>query len=565
MRRTVGEARLEGLDPILSRIYRGRGVTDCEHLDYSLTRLLAPTSLGGVDVAVELLWQALDADASVLFVGDFDADGATACALGVLALRRMGVNHVAYLVPNRFEFGYGLSPDIVGVAAAQQPDVLITVDNGVASIDGVRVARELGMSVLITDHHLPGPELPPADAIVNPNLSGDRFPSKALAGVGVIFYVMMALRARLREVGWFTECGIKEPNLAQYLDLVALGTVADLVPLDRNNRVLVAQGLARINAGRCRPGIKAILGSAGRAISSVSARDLGFIVAPRLNAAGRLEDMTQGIECLLSDDVEVAREIAAKLDHLNRERREIESRMQQQAKEAVDDLHLGDGLPMGLCLYDESWHQGVVGLVAARVRERTGRPAIAFAPDANGIVKGSARSVHGLHIRDLLEDIATRHPGMLKKFGGHAMAAGLALEKNALPQFREAFNQSVRQRLGTENGPESLFSDGSLEDRNLDLSFAELLRSAGPWGQQFPEPVFDDEFEILQHFRIAQRHLKLRVRRGRRVIDALAFNYFENDDAPAPSGTVRLAYRLDVNDYQGTRTPQLIIEHLQPC
>ncbi len=567
MRRPSRDVCLAGLHPTLSRIYQGRGVTDGAGLNYSLRQLLPPTIMGGIDASTELLSQALDADASILFIGDFDADGATACALGVLALRQMGAANVAYLVPNRFEFGYGLSADIVGVAAARQPDVLITVDNGIASVEGVEVARELGMSVLVTDHHLPGPRLPPADAIVNPNLDGDRFPSKALAGVGVIFYVMMALRARLRAAGWFAERGIPEPNLAEFLDLVAVGTVADLVPLDYNNRVLVAQGLARINAGRCRPGIQGILASAGRAVSGVTARDLGFIVGPRLNAAGRLEDMSHGIECLLCDDVDAARAMADQLDRLNRERREIESRMQQQAREAVDRLQLKDSLPMGLCLYDESWHQGVVGLVAARVRERTGRPAVAFAPDANGLVKGSARSVHGLHIRDLLEGIATRHPEMLKKFGGHAMAAGLMLEEGSLEPFREAFDRAVVESLGTEHRPESLLSDGSLTDADLDLSFADMLRTGGPWGQQFPEPLFDGEFEILQNARVGGRHLKLRVRLklGTRVIDALAFNYFEDDDSAAPSGTVRLAYRLDVNEYRGDRVPQLIIEHLEPC
>ncbi len=566
MRRTVRDTRLAGLHPTLARIYQGRQITSAQQLDYSLNRLLPPVSLTGVEAATELLEQALDADAHILFIGDFDADGATACAVGVLGLRRMGANNVGYLVPNRFEYGYGLSPAIVGVAAAQQPDVLITVDNGIASIDGVSVAQELGMSVIITDHHLPGAQLPTADVIVNPNLPGDAFPSKALAGVGVIFYVLMALRARLRALGWFTHHRIKEPNLAELLDLVALGTVADLVPLDYNNRVLVAQGLARINAGCCRPGIKAILETANRTYPGLTARDLGFAVGPRLNAAGRLEDMSHGIACLLADDVDQAREIAEKLDKLNQERREIESAMQQQANEVVNQLHLNGALPTAICLYNDTWHQGIVGLVASRVRERTGRPAVAFAPDGTGIVKGSARSVDGLHIRDLLDGIATQHPDLLNKFGGHAMAAGLSLEEKTLDKFRQVFERAVADVLGKDYTPEALLSDGSLNDDELGIEFAELLRTSGPWGQQFPEPIFDDQFEVIEQRTVGLRHLKLRVRRpqGKRILDAIAFGYFDNHPAP-PAASLHLAYRLDVNEYRGIRAPQLIIEHIEPC
>jgi single-stranded-DNA-specific exonuclease len=524
-------------------------------------------SLTGVDAATELLEQAIDADAHILFIGDFDADGATACAVGVLGLRRMGANNVGYLVPNRFEYGYGLSPEIVGVAASQQPDVLITVDNGIASIDGVSVAQELGMSVMITDHHLPGPQLPTADVIVNPNLPGDVFPSKALAGVGVIFYVLMALRARLRALDWFRHRGVKEPNLAELLDLVAVGTVADLVPLDYNNRVLVAQGLARINAGCCRPGIKTILETASRSCPGVTTRDLGFVIGPRLNAAGRLEDMSHGIACLLADDIDLAREIAEKLDKLNHERREIESAMQQQANEIVNQLHLNGALPMAICLYNDAWHQGIVGLVASRVRERSGRPAVVFAPDGNGVLKGSARSIDGLHIRDLLDGIATQHPDLLTKFGGHAMAAGLTLEKNSLETFRQVFEQAVADVLGKEHTPETLLSDGSLNDDDLGIEFAELLRVSGPWGQQFPEPIFDDRFEVIAQRMVGHRHLKLRVQRsqGKRILDAIAFGYFDKHSAPPAAASLHVAYRLDVNEYQGIRTPQLIIEHIEPC
>jgi single-stranded-DNA-specific exonuclease len=567
IRRTVGDTRLAGLHPTLTRIYQGRDITSTRQLDYSLSRLLPPVSLTGMDAATELLEQALDADAHILFIGDFDADGATACAVGILGLRRMGANNVGYLVPNRFEYGYGLSPEIVGVAASQQPDVLITVDNGIASIDGVSVAQELGMSVIVTDHHLPGSRLPTADVIVNPNLPGDAFPSKALAGVGVIFYVLLALRARLRALDWFRYRGIEEPNLAELLDLVAVGTVADLVPLDYNNRVLVAQGLARINAGCCRPGIKTILETANRAGPDLTARDLGFVVGPRLNAAGRLADMSRGIACLLADDVDQAREIAEELDKLNQERREIESAMQQQANDIVNQLRLNGVLPMAICLYDDDWHQGIVGLVASRVRERTGRPAVVFAPDGNGVLKGSARSIDGLHIRDLLDGIATQHPDLLKKFGGHAMAAGLTLEKKTLDVFRHVFERAVVDVLGSEYTPEALLSDGYLADDDLGIEFADLLRASGPWGQRFPEPVFDDQFEVVQQRTVGSRHLKLRVRRtqGKRILDAIAFGYFDNHTTPPTAASLHLVYRLDVNKYQGTRTPQLIIEHIQAC
>ncbi len=558
---------MAGLHPTLARIYQGRHIASTRELDYSLNNLLPPASLTGVDAACELLEQALDAQAHILFVGDFDADGATACAVGVLGLNSMGADNVGYLVPNRFEYGYGLSPEIVGVAASRQPDVLITVDNGIASIDGVSVAQELGMSVIITDHHLPGTQLPSADVIVNPNLPGDEFPSKSLAGVGVIFYVLMALRARLRAMDWFSRRGVKEPKLAELLDLVAVGTVADLVPLDYNNRVLVSQGLARINAGRCRPGIQSILETASRTPPGLTARDLGFVVGPRLNAAGRLEDMTRGIACLLTEDVDKARELAEKLNNLNYERREIEAAMQQQASDIVSRLHLNGVLPPAICLYDESWHQGVVGLVASRVRERTGRPAVVFAPDDSGVLKGSARSINGLHIRDLLEHISTRHPGLINKFGGHAMAAGLSLENDSVEKFGRAFEHAVTDVLGEKHTPEALLSDGALNDDDLGIEFAELLRTSGPWGQQFPEPIFDDYFELIEQRTVGRRHLKLRVRRsqGKSILDAIAFGYFDNNKAPPSATTLHLAYRLDVNEYQGVRSPQLIIEYIEPC
>ena len=568
VRRTAKPDVIDDLHPVLSRILVARDIKSRSEIDHGLRGLLSPGRLSGIEDAVLLLAEALAADASILFVGDFDADGATSCALGVLALRRFGASQVDYIVPNRFEFGYGLSPEIVGVAATRQPDLIVTVDNGISSHDGVEVARELGISVLVTDHHLPGDRLPPADAIVNPNVNGDGFPSKNLAGVGVIFYITMALRQRLRTMGWFAEAGILEPNLAELLDLVAVGTVADVVSLDRNNRILVAQGLARINAGRCRPGIRAILDVAGRAGRTVTAADLGFVIGPRLNAAGRLDDMSGGIECLLAEDSEQASHWAERLHVLNAERREIQADMEDQAVEIVDRLMLDAAqLPAGLCLFQEQWHQGIVGLIAARMRERTNRPVVAFAPVNGEELKASARSVPGLHIRDLLDSIATRHPGLLLKFGGHAMAAGLNLKRSQLDEFSRVFAATVAEVMGERSAVESIYSDGSLDDTDLEVGFADLLRQTSPWGQGFPEPVFDDEFQILEHRIIADSHVKFRVQRvnGTRVLDAIAFRYLD-DHAEVPGmARARLAFRLDVNEYQGRRTPQLIIEYMEPC
>ncbi|MDH3688946.1 MAG: single-stranded-DNA-specific exonuclease RecJ [Gammaproteobacteria bacterium] len=555
----------EHIHPTLARIYRARSVDTPEQLHYSLDRLLPPEQLAGIDQAVDLLADALYADARVLIVGDFDADGATSCALGVLALRAMGCVDVGYLVPNRFEYGYGLTPEIVDVAKALQPDLLITVDNGISSCSGVRAANELGMTVLITDHHLPGAELPAAAAVVNPNVPGDRFPSKNLAGVGVVFYVLLALRARLRTLQWFQTRGIKEPNLAAFLDLVALGTVADLVPLDHNNRILVFQGLKRINAGRCRPGIDALLHVAGREPGRAVASDLGYAVAPRLNAAGRLEDMSVGIECLLTSDAASARAMAMQLDQLNRERRSIEAQMQQQAAEAVGRIKLDrTRSPKALCLFDDQWHQGVVGLVAGRVCERIYRPVIAFAPGGDGELKGSARSIAGLHIRDVLDAVATQYPKLLQRFGGHAMAAGLTLRRGDLDEFTAAFERQVSERLGDSDLEGVIASDGSLEDAELGLEFAELVRSAGPWGQGFPEPLFDGVFTILDTKVVGDVHLKLHLRQGEsnKECEAIAFQYFQNHD-DMPSSKIHIAYKLDVNEYRGVRLPQLIIEHLE--
>ena len=551
--------------PLLRRIYRARSVSSAAEVDHSLERLLPPQELGGMEQATALLHGALDAGRRILIVADFDADGATSCALAVRALRLFGAPDVRYVVPDRFRFGYGLTPEIVEVAAEQNPELLITVDNGISSIDGVQAARERGWQVLITDHHLPGAELPAADAIVNPNQPGDAFPSKALAGVGVIFYVMLALRARLRAAGWFNDRGIAEPNLGSLLDLVALGTVADVVPLDHNNRILVARGLARINGGGACAGIDALARVSGAPVGRLAASDLAFRLAPRLNAAGRLEDMSLGIECLLTDSPQRAMELATELDRLNRERREIQTNMQEQALQLLDELHLGqESLPKGLCLFDERWHQGVVGLVASKLKEALHRPVIALAPGEEGEIKGSARSIPGLHIRDTLDAVAARHPELLRRFGGHAMAAGLTLHEDDLPAFRAAFEEELGRRLSDEDLQARILTDGELRPGEFRLDLAEQLRQAGPWGQGFPEPLFDGEFDVVTRRVVGERHLKMQLRTpDGTAIDAIAFNLVGDGKAPDWQ-RIHAAYRLDVNEYLGTRRLQLLLEHVRP-
>jgi single-stranded-DNA-specific exonuclease len=558
----------ESLHPLLRRLYAARGIRTAADLDLALAQLADYRSLGGMQAAVALLATALARDARILVVGDFDADGATSSALLVRALRRFGAAHADYLVPNRFEYGYGLTPEIVALAAERRPQLIITVDNGISSHAGVLAARERGIRVLVTDHHLPGASLPGADAILNPNLPGDAFPSKALAGVGVVFYLLTALRAHLREAGWFVKRNLPEPNLAEHLDLVALGTVADMVPLDRNNRVLVAEGLRRIRAGRCIPGIRALMEAGGRDLRRVTASDFGFAVAPRLNAAGRLTDMSLGIECLLTDDEARARELALRLDGLNRERREIEARMQQEALAAIQRMGFRDDdpiLPVGLSLFHEEWHQGVVGLVASKVKERVHRPVIAFARADGDNLKGSGRSVPGLHLRDALEAISTRHPGLLGKFGGHAMAAGLSLQAQDLEAFRAAFDAEARRWLDGDDLEGVLHSDGELEPEFLTLDCAELLRSAGPWGQGFPEPRFDGEFRLVDRRIVGNGHLKLVLEHpaGGPRCEAIAFGQ-TGDNLPADCNRVRVAYRPDVNEYRGERRLQLLVEHIEP-
>jgi len=556
---------LGDLPPLLTRLYAARGVRSAVELEKGLARLLPYQQLAGIDAAVALLVEALEQRRRVLIVGDFDADGATASCVGVLGLRMLGVAHVDYLVPNRFEYGYGLTPEIVAVALQRRPELLITVDNGISSVDGVAAAKAAGLKVLVTDHHLPGPELPAADAIVNPNQPGCDFPSKAMAGVGVIFYVLLALRARLREIGWFARAGLAEPNLGELLDLVALGSVADVVPLDANNRILVHQGLARIRAGRARPGLKAILEVAGKQAARITSTDLGFILGPRLNAAGRLDDMSLGIECLLCEDEVLARDMAVQLDQLNQDRKAIEQGMQREALAQLKDLPV-EQLPFGLCLFEPEWHQGVIGILASRLKERYHRPTIAFADAGDGLLKGSARSVPGFHIRDALDAVAARHPGLISKFGGHAMAAGLSLPVANFGAFAAAFDAEVRRQLSDEDLTGRLLSDGQLGAEEFHLELARALRHAGPWGQHFPEPLFHGMFQLVQQRLVGERHLKLVVKTecGSRTLDGIAFNI---DREQWPNPTVRwveLAYKLDVNEYRGQESVQLLVSHLAP-
>ena len=550
--------------PLLQRIYAARDLRSPHELQRELRLLTSPTALLNMGQAVDLLYTALRERWRILIIADFDADGATSCALTVRALRTLGADWVSYRVPNRFEHGYGLTPEIVAVAAEEQPDLLVTVDNGISSHEGVKAAQARGMKVLITDHHSPGRELPAAEAIINPNQPGDGFPSKNLAGVGVIFYVLMALRARLREVGWFAERGLAEPNLAQFLDLVAFGTVADVVRLDHHNRILVEQGLRRIRQGQCVPGITALCEVTGRPQTRLSASDIGFYLGPRLNAAGRLEDMSQGIECLLSDDLETARSIARRLHEINRQRGELTAAMETQALARIDRLAPDAGeLPFGLCLFDPEWHQGVVGIIAGRLKERLNRPVIVFATDRDGRIKGSGRSVAGMHLRDALAAVATQNPGLISHFGGHAMAAGLTLAMEHFESFNQAFDAQTRQWLSDDDLHGRLLSDGELAPAEFSLEIAELLREGGPWGQGFSEPLFDGVFEVLSHRVMKEQHLKLSLRLpgAGLTLEAVAFN--QSGHFVPGTARVRIAYRLDVNEWRGQRRLQLLIAHLE--
>ncbi len=555
----------DGCDPLLWRIYRSRGVNQVGELERELSALIPPDALDGLDDAVNELLAAMEQGKRILIVGDFDADGATSSALAVLALRAFGHSQVSFLVPNRFEFGYGLTPEIVEHARRFEPDLIVTVDNGVSSVAGVATANALGWDVVVTDHHLAGEELPAAKALVNPNLPGCGFASKALAGVGVIFYVMLGLRRRLRDIGWFERRRIAEPNMAEFLDLVALGTVADVVPLDQNNRVLVHQGLMRIRAGRCRPGITALLRAAGRNPQRAQAVDMGFAVGPRLNAAGRIDDMSLGIACLLADDEATAEPLAAELDRLNRERRQIEGEMKDQAEALLEAWSPNDpdALPWGLCLYQEDWHQGVIGILASRIKERYHRPVIAFAKAGDGVLKGSARSIPGLHIRDALDEVAVRNPRVLQKFGGHAMAAGMTIDEEAFDAFTQTFDSVVREHLAADDLQAVIHSDGGVDEAALNLETARAIIEGGPWGQGFPEPMFDDEFEVVSSRVVGEKHWKLVVSPmgSRQTIDAIAFNAVET--LPQMPARVRAAYRLDENEWQGRVSLQLRFEYLE--
>jgi single-stranded-DNA-specific exonuclease len=551
------------LHPVLRRVYAARGIQRDAELALGLDQLIPVGQLGGIDAAVDLLCAHFQRGSRLVVVGDFDADGATSTALVVRQLRRLGFAHVGFLVPNRFQFGYGLTPEIVALAAREQPHLIVTVDNGISSVAGVAAATERGIDTLITDHHLAGPVLPAAAAIVNPNVQGERFPSKSLAGVGVAFYLMAALTRVMQVRGLAAEA----PSVADLLDLVALGTVADLVPLDRNNRILVYQGLRRIRAGRCVPGIRALLESANRVPAETVASDLGFQLGPRLNAAGRLDDMSVGIQCLLADDVDTARLLAGRLAQLNHDRRELELQMQQEAFAAIGEMQAEDPhLPLGLCLFDESWHQGIVGLVASRVKDRVHRPVIALARGDATTLKGSARSVAGVHIRDVLDAIASRCPGLIEKFGGHAMAAGLTLPAAGLERFRAEFDAEVRRWMTLDDAHGIVHTDGELAREELSIDVARLLRDAGPWGKAFPEPLFDGRFRVRRARILGERHLKLEVAQGDSPAwEAIAFRHFDHDDAVEvrEDAEVLLAYRLDVNRYNGLDRLQLVVEHIE--
>ena len=554
------------LHPLLERIFLARGITSELELDRTLSKLPSPWLLSGMEEMVEHLIVAINEQQKICIVADFDADGATSCAVAIKGLQLLGAGQVTFVVPNRFEYGYGLTPEIVELVKLQNPDVIITVDNGISSIDGVKAATDSGIKVLVTDHHLPGSNLPAATAIVNPNLLDDKFPNKSLAGVGVIFYVLLALRSRLRDINWFETNQVKEPNLAQLLDYVALGTVADVVALEQSNRILVYQGLLRIRTGRCHPGLTALVEVSGKNPQTITAADLGFSLGPRLNAAGRMDDMSLGIQCLLSDDPALAKDIALQLDALNNDRREVEAVMKHEAltylseMKALDEHHL----PAGVCLFDANWHQGVIGILASRIKDQVHRPVIAFAPAGKDLIKGSARSIPGVHIRDVLSDIAAAHPKLLSKFGGHAMAAGLSLKMHDYPPFALAFDEMVSKRLASVDLEQKILSDGELAEQEMTIEIADLLQNSATWGQEFPEPLFDGVFDVIQSRIVGQRHLKLVLRKpvGDLVIDAIAF-FVDRPEHWLGLRQIKAVYKLDINEFRGNRTVQFIVQYFE--
>ena len=556
-------------DPLLDRLYRSRHIKNANQLDRTLNAMHHPNLMSGMDSAVTFLLEAYQKQQKIVIVGDFDADGATSTALAVLALRQLGFANVTYLVPNRFEQGYGLSVAVAQEALALGVELLMTVDNGVSSHEGVAFLKAQGVKVIVTDHHLPPETLPNADAIVNPNLAHCGFPSKNLAGVGVTFYLMLALRAKFREVGLFD--AKNQPNFTELLDLVALGTVSDVVPLDQNNRILVYQGIARIRAERCRCGIRALAEVAKRDVTRFVAADLGFSIGPRLNAAGRLDNMSVGVELLLAENMETARALALELDGLNQARKEIEQGMKLEALTICQNLFanataLETEIPYAIVLYQSDWHQGVLGILASRIKEQFHRPVIAFAQDQAGILKGSARSIPGLHIRDVLERIYSQHPDLILKFGGHAMAAGLSIQESRFDDFRQIFNQTVSELLSEDQLQGTIWTDGELNANLLNLATAETLRQGGPWGQAFPEPLFDGEFKILQQRLVGEKHLKMMVepKLGGPLLDAIAFNVDTRYYPDLSVKTARFVYKLDINEFRGNRDVQLLVDYIEP-
>ncbi|MCK8122123.1 MULTISPECIES: single-stranded-DNA-specific exonuclease RecJ [Pseudoalteromonas] len=563
-RENVNDSHLPShLHPVIKQIYATRRVVDAQELDNGVATLHDYKLFKDIDKASALLVDALKAQSHILIVGDFDADGATSTATLMQGLQMFGFQNLDYLIPDRFSLGYGLSPALAEQIVQIKPDLVITVDNGISCIAGIDILKSVGIKVLVTDHHLQGEQLPNADAIVNPNRHECNFPSKSIAGVGVAFYLLIALRSLMREQGYFTQQ--TPPNLANLLDIVALGTVADVVALDANNRTLVHQGLARIRSGKTRPGITALIEVANRNAARLSASDFGFSLAPRLNAAGRLDDMSLGIACLLSNDINQARRIASELDSLNHARREIEQGMQAEAQAVLDRLAFtDDNIPDAICLFQDDWHQGVIGILAGRLKEKYHRPTVIFAGGENGEIKGSCRSIEGLHMRDLLEGLNTATPHLINKFGGHAMAAGLSIDEQNFNDFKKAFDAAVSAQLSEESKRCIVFTDGELPNDCFTMEFAQLLKQSGPWGQQFPEPVFEHTFELIQQRIVGEKHLKLVLKhQSGRLVDAIAFGIDVKEWPDTEARFVKVAYQLDINEFRGKFSLQLIVRELE--